>query len=659
MQHRLGVWFGLLCIAGLIILEVGCGSSGGGSITPTPKPTAAITASPATITSGKSSTLTWSSTNANSCTASGAWSGSLAMSGSQAVTPTATSTYKIACTGDGGTANASATVTVTSSQNLTVTVSPTTATITTGGTVNLSAGSSGGSGSVTFSWSMNPSLGGLSPAAGSAATYTAPANLSTSPEQVTVTVTGTDGNSATSSASVAITITSATTRAITGFGPFDVECDKQCVAAVLVHGSGFTSSDKVKTNPSANLVGSSYVDSSAIQVQFGFTDTTTSTGGSDWNPGAYAINICASDGTQCSPTGYLSFGGAGGNLGGATSTEEFHLSPGSNEILKFKLSDGSADGAITNSQNPKVMWGIAFAVDDIGNNLIFVGPGGISVYDATNPSLGDGKGGVSTQTAAQVAGKNGIVGWSDPTNQSINFFNPNQTNRVVATDANAGTARAIAMTAGCGGTDTFSFDEQGLQLVRDSVTITSSNGNASFTRKGSSDLSSGFSAASQINYGMYRRFVLTTDSACEAAVLAPVVTGTNQDRTTNFAYALAIVDGNTMTPLQLQFKDANGNSVTNPFLTNQALTAYVKDAVMAPTGNAVYVETENVADGSSGLVKIAWTTVSGSTVAVTVTDMGTVSPTGGFFGTSMVMDPKGTFVDLGMRTEPIVRVPLN
>jgi len=117
MQHRLGVWFGLFCIAGLIILEIGCGSgsSGGGAgSNTTPAPTVTLTASPTTITKGQSSKLTWASTNATSCTASGSWSGSLATSGSESVTPSATGTftYSINCTGSGGSANASATLTV-------------------------------------------------------------------------------------------------------------------------------------------------------------------------------------------------------------------------------------------------------------------------------------------------------------------------------------------------------------------------------------------------------------------------------------------------------------------------------------------------------------------------------------------------------------------
>jgi len=128
MRHRRGLWPGLLCVAGLLILEVGCGSSGGGGgSNSTPAPTVTLTASPTTVTSGQNATLTWSSTNATSCTASGSWSGSEATSGSKTETPPApgTFTYTLACTGTGGSASASATVTV-NQRVITISVDPST-----------------------------------------------------------------------------------------------------------------------------------------------------------------------------------------------------------------------------------------------------------------------------------------------------------------------------------------------------------------------------------------------------------------------------------------------------------------------------------------------------------------------------------------------------
>ena len=225
---------------------------------------------------------------------------------------------------------------------------------------------------------------------------------------------------------------------------------------------------------------------------------------------------------------------------------------------------------------------------------------------------------------------------------------------VTAVDANAGSApRALSMTTGCGGTDAFIFDEQGIQLIRDSVALQSPLTAPTFTRDGSISLDQGgFSAASEINYGMFRRFVLTSNTACEAAVLAPVVDGQNADQTTAFHFALALVDGATMT--QFAFQDAQGNSLGN-FFTDPALTENVKNAVMAPDGSAVYVEIAN-ADGTIGLCEIDLTPASGSAITVTTKHEATIPSTDGFVGTSMIMDPNGKFIDFGMRDHATVRV---
>src|ERR1035437_6975966 len=76
---------------------------------PTPSPTATISASPTSTTSGQSSTITWSSTNDTSCTASGGWTGARATSGTQSVAPTTNTTYSISCTGAGGTSSVQST----------------------------------------------------------------------------------------------------------------------------------------------------------------------------------------------------------------------------------------------------------------------------------------------------------------------------------------------------------------------------------------------------------------------------------------------------------------------------------------------------------------------------------------------------------------------
>jgi hypothetical protein len=81
--------------------------------TPTPVPTASLTASPASIEPGGSSTLKLSSSNVTSCTGSGFSTGG-AVSGNFSVSPSATKSYSVSCTGPDGSATASATVTVSS-----------------------------------------------------------------------------------------------------------------------------------------------------------------------------------------------------------------------------------------------------------------------------------------------------------------------------------------------------------------------------------------------------------------------------------------------------------------------------------------------------------------------------------------------------------------
>jgi hypothetical protein len=136
-----------------------------------------------------------------------------------------------------------------------------------------------------------------------------------------------------------------------------------------------------------------------------------------------------------------------GNLGATNGTVEFRPEPASDQILKFTVADGSADGAITDSQNPLTMWGVAVAAD--GNDLIFNKHSWISQASATSNGSRDI---AYDPTADQVAVKARIAGWSDATNQTVNFYNLRKISApVVVPDAAAGTTRAIAMSSGCGG----------------------------------------------------------------------------------------------------------------------------------------------------------------------------------------------------------------
>ncbi|MFA7285863.1 MAG: peptidoglycan-binding protein [Candidatus Paceibacterota bacterium] len=89
------------------------------TVTPTPKPTVTITASPNTVPYGGSTTLSWSSTNATTCVASNSWSGSKDTSGTTTfgIYVNSPSVYGISCTGLGGATTASATVSVTPDTN--------------------------------------------------------------------------------------------------------------------------------------------------------------------------------------------------------------------------------------------------------------------------------------------------------------------------------------------------------------------------------------------------------------------------------------------------------------------------------------------------------------------------------------------------------------
>lgn len=697
MRKRQWFWLGLLWLAGLAMLQAGCGGSGGGGGTSNPTTAPSVSLLPTSLsfgnenvnTTSKAQTVTMSNTGkaalditsiavggadpadfteTNNCASSLAAGADCAISVTFAPAAAGSLSASLTVKDNASGSPQSVALTGTATGTLQVSVSPDKATGAEGTQLALSANVSGGSGNAAITWSANPAVGSFSSATGGSTTYTIPAAV---PLENPVNITA----SATDSTGTATGTASVTVVPFLTFTPFEYECPNQCLfQPITMHGSGFSQSGVVNINPPQAQFLATWENASTIQLTMSFDDT-----GSAWNPGSDTVQVCQSGGTNCTPTGYFSFGGAGGNLGGAIANanlgldEEYRLDPGTDQILRNKLSDGSADTPTTD------VWGVGFAVDNTGGNLDVISVNGIGVFDAVT---GNFKISVTESNAAQIAGKNNIVGWSDPTDGTVNFFNVNNqvvdpstgaVSSTVVTDPNAGTApRAISMTAGCGGTDAFTLDEEGLQLVWDSIGLSSANGAPTVTQKGILSFSAGdvFSPASLINYPMYRRFVMTNDNSCEAAVLDDHVTGTNPDGSTSFVYALALVSADAATGkmTQLTFVDPKGN-VIGQYLTDPSLGADVKLAVMSPSGNAVIVETEDVATGSSGLVLITLAPVAGTNnVTATITNLGTVTPTGGtgFFGTSLVVDPTwgtvdpsaGPFVDLGMRTEPLVRVPI-
>ncbi len=627
------LYLAILVAVGTFLTSCG-GASGTGGGTITPAPTVSVTTTPGTINLGQSMTLTWTSNGTSvSITGPGLSLSSQPANGSAPITPTQTGTltYSATATGPGGISQpATAQVIVNPGSAVTsVTVAGQSAVAATA-TAQFTA-TVQGTGNYNTALTWTASAGTIS----GTGLFTPPP---TAQDGVTITATSVQTPTVGGTATVEVT------RIITSFSPFEVDCGQQCpVANIPINGAGFTSTDALTINPyPSNSIGLTYASPTQLALQMGWDNN-----GGDWDVGSYVIAACASGGTHCSPNAYFNFGGSGGNLGGTNGTEELRLDPGGQQVLKYKLADMSSNGTV-----PGNIWGTAMAVD--GNNVLINNLMEISVVNINNGSLINTSG--LGRSPDQVAGKNGISSFTESTKGTVSFFAENVGGQPTIYPENAGqTPRALGMSTGCGGTNTFVFDEGKLQLFRfDAVQPNPLLGGLTITPQGNASLSTGFSTTSQLNL---RRFVLASDAVCQSAVVAPYLTGgTNPDGSAAYAYAVALVDGTSMSPIE--FVDAATQKPLGNFLTNALLSAKVERAVMAPDGTSIFVEVLDTDKGASNLIKIAWTSGSGSTVNVTVTDMGTVSPAGGFFGSSMVMDPNGKFIDLGMRQQPIVRVPL-
>ena len=126
-----------------------------GTVAKTNQPTVTISSNPISVSVGGSATLTWSATNnPSSCTASGSWSGSRGANGSAstgALTVAKVYTYTLTCSNANGSGSASATITVSASGN-TITAKPTVSIV-----ASPTAVSVGGSATLTWSATNNPS----------------------------------------------------------------------------------------------------------------------------------------------------------------------------------------------------------------------------------------------------------------------------------------------------------------------------------------------------------------------------------------------------------------------------------------------------------------------------------------------------------------------
>lgn len=121
-------------------------------------PVVNITAEKTVISPGETTRLTWSSSGASSCFVSGGWTGTRSLSGSEFATPTIDTLYTITCTNGPYSASDSETIHIGSSYAppsivfaASCVASPSKAKL--NETVNFSAGSAGGQGTVTFEWS--------------------------------------------------------------------------------------------------------------------------------------------------------------------------------------------------------------------------------------------------------------------------------------------------------------------------------------------------------------------------------------------------------------------------------------------------------------------------------------------------------------------------
>jgi hypothetical protein len=669
MCRRQGAWWLSACDLALIIFQVACGGSGGGGNTPPTTPTPAVGLSTSSLTFGSRNVGTTSAvqsvtlTNTGNATLSitsiavaGTNAGDFAQAntcGSSVVagtnctisvtfTPTAAgsrsasvsitdnasgSPHTVSLTGTGATTSApiatlSATALTFPSQTVGTTSSPQSVALSNTGNAALSIASIGITGDFGETTTCGASL-----AAGASCTFavlftpTATGsrsgalaitdNAAGSPQMVMLAGTGTSASS---------------TRTITGFSPFIVVCDSQCTATVTVHTQNIQSDDEVLLSSAMNLLTSTFVDSNTVKLLISFDDT-----GSHYDPGPKGVAFCAHDGTACCPFSYFAFSG-GGNLGGANATEEVRLDPGNHATWKYVLATGTADGQLLGE------WDTAISVD--GDYASVVNLDHANVYSISgNNSNCCGGGGTAVDL---VAGKNNVLAMSQPSLGLTSFTNEFITAQGKVVDDTTGTApRALAMSSGCGGTNSFSFDEQGLVLFNDSVTQTNPSvpfqSSPTFTRQGTVSLAGYFSAQSAFSASMLR-FVLGWDNTCQAAVLAPTA---NSDGSPA-GYTFVLVNGNAQ----------NGTmpvigSVTDPLLANAFR------AVADLTGTAAYVETLSM-DGAAHVVKVSWTTANGTTT-FSVADKG-IATSGVFFGTSMVMDPNAAvFIDFGQGDSPIVR----
>jgi hypothetical protein len=355
------------------------------------------------------------------------------------------------------------------------------------------------------------------------------------------------------------------------------------------------------------------------------------------SPGAYAEYVTGTDGAR-SNTDYIPIISPWNMWAGYNTTDEFQADFAGQTICKYKLSDGTQDGCISGGA------GLANLVD--GNNLIIslLGNEGVGVWDAaTGTHLTNGSN-RSGDNIADVAAKNGIIGYTDTTNQRVSFFLEETGSFNIADVPTVGTApESIAMSTGCNTApniaSAFTYDNEGAALYRVDAVGDLPNGTTSATRVGSVALS-GFSPASQLKTVM-SRYVVAWDNTCKAAVLAPVLTGgTNPDGTKAYAMQLALVDMTAGNMRQL-----------GTYVSSGIPTTAIRMAA-DPSGNDVVISSTNHATGTTILTKVSWTLDSSENPTFTVTTLSS-APSTGIYGVSLGVLPNGT-ISVGQRQQHFV-----
>ena len=239
------------------------------------------------------------------------------------------------------------------------------------------------------------------------------------------------------------------------------------------------------------------------------------------SPGGYHEYATGTDGARSNDQ-YIPILSPWNMWAGYNSTDEFQADFAGNATCKYKLTDGTPDGACL----PVV--GLITIVD--GNNLITggLGNGGANINNATTGAFTNGIDN-SGGTIVDIAAKNGIVGYTT-TDQEASFSIEEFNSANLANVQNVGTAPAtIVGSTGCNPNSNaasfFSYDQAGSTLYRSDAIGNASTGTVTASLVDSVSLS-GFSPASGLPTNL-ARYVVAWDSSCKAAVLAPVLTGGN------------------------------------------------------------------------------------------------------------------------------------